>query len=87
MGGAPRARRSLGAQVVVTTLVAVVAVALGVSLGGALLAAVGLILALGAAVVGLTFWRRRRRALALASYAVAVLATAAAVKGFVDAVS
>lgn len=65
----------------------VVAAVLGVSIGGAVLAGLGVTLAVVAAVVGLTWWRRRKAVLAVVSWAVAAAAAGGAAVGFVDAVS
>lgn len=84
-----RARRtgpSPASRLAVLGLLLAVGSALGVSIGGALLAAFGVILAIAGGVVGLTFWRRRRRPVALAAYVVAALGVALAIIGFVDAV-
>ena len=86
-GAVPGPRRGVATQVAVLLAVVVVAALVGVSIGGALLAAVGVTLALVLAVVGLTFWRRRRRVGAVVSWVLAAVATALAVVGFVEAVS
>ncbi len=76
----------MGSRAVITLLVIVVAAVVGVSIGGAVLAAMGITVALIAAVVGVAFWKRRRKPAAIAAYVVAALGAVVAVIGFADAI-
>jgi hypothetical protein len=73
--------------VAVTAAVVVVAAALGVAVGGALLAGLGLTACVIAGVVGLALWRRHHHLAAVAVAALAAASAVAAVAGFVDALS
>lgn len=77
----------MASRAVVLVATIVVAAALGVSVGGAVLAGLGLSLAVISAVVAVTWRKRRKPALAVVAWTVAAIAAAGAVVGFVDAVS
>lgn len=77
----------MASRAVVLVATIVVAAALGVSVGGAVLAGLGLSLAVISAVVAVTWRKRRKPVLAVVAWAVAAIAAAGAVVGFVDAVS
>jgi hypothetical protein len=79
-------RAEMALRIALLAVLVAFAAAIGISLGGLVLFALALPIALIAAVAGLAFWRRGQRVAATTSYALAGLSTVATVAGFIDAI-